>query len=82
MDVLADHSLYVMTREQSFAQLRGFLPVIAINEEPTTVSVQVTARTQPGVAHEQGRYMLAGRTRCRPPRAGRAAGRPPHARAR
>lgn len=40
---------YVMTREQSFAQLRGFLTIVAINEEPTTVTVRVTARTQPGV---------------------------------
>ena len=38
-----------MTREQSFAQLRGFLTVVAIKEEPTTVSVTVTARTQGGV---------------------------------
>ncbi|MGC6417735.1 MAG: IgGFc-binding protein [Bradymonadia bacterium] len=46
--VLGDKYL-VMTREQSFAQLRGFLTVVAIKEEPTTVSVTVTARTQGGV---------------------------------
>jgi hypothetical protein len=40
---------YVMTREQSFDRLRGFLTVIGIGEEPTQVSVTVTARTQPGV---------------------------------
>ncbi|MEE2757853.1 MAG: IgGFc-binding protein [Myxococcota bacterium] len=40
---------FVMTREQSFAQLRGFLTVVAINAEPTTVNVTVTARTQGGV---------------------------------
>ena len=40
----------VMTREQSFARLRGFLTVIAIKEEPTTVKVTVTAITQAGVS--------------------------------
>ncbi|MCB9541755.1 MAG: IgGFc-binding protein [Myxococcales bacterium] len=45
--VLGDE-YYVMTREQSFARLRGFLTVIAIGEEPTTVDVTVTAQTQPG----------------------------------
>ncbi len=42
---------YVMTREQSFDRLRGFLTVVAIGEEPTTVNVRVTARTQPGVGN-------------------------------
>ena len=46
--VLGDKYI-VMTREQSFAQLRGFLTVIGISEEPTSVSVTVTARTQSGV---------------------------------
>ncbi len=45
--VLGDE-YYIMTREQSFARLRGFLTVIAIGEEPTEVTVTVTARTQPG----------------------------------
>ncbi len=52
--VLGDE-YYVMTREQSFARLRGYLTVVAIEprdggESRTThVSVTVTARTQPGV---------------------------------
>ena len=40
---------YVMTREQSFEQLRGYLTVVGIDEEPTNVTVTVTARTRPGV---------------------------------
>ncbi len=36
----------IMTREQSFDQLRGFLTVVGINEEPTRVKVTVTAPTQ------------------------------------
>ena len=36
----------VMTREQSFERLRGFLTVIAVSEEPTQVTVTVTAETQ------------------------------------
>lgn len=40
---------YVMTREQSFDRLRGYLTVVGINEEPTQVEIKVTARTQPGV---------------------------------
>lgn len=39
---------YVMTREQSFDRLRGYLTVIGINDEPTTVSVTVSAPTSPG----------------------------------
>ncbi|MFZ4738201.1 MAG: IgGFc-binding protein [Bradymonadia bacterium] len=40
---------YVMTREQSFAQLRGYLTVIGIDaERPTRVRVTVTAPTRPG----------------------------------
>lgn len=46
--VLGDR-YYVMTREQSFAQLRGFLTVIGISEEPTVVDVTVTAPTRPGL---------------------------------
>jgi len=45
---------YVMTREQSFARLRGYLTVAAIQQpdgesQETRVTVRVTARTQPGV---------------------------------
>ncbi len=41
---------FVMTREQSFDRLRGYLTVIGINEEaPTRVRVTVTAPTRPGV---------------------------------
>lgn len=40
---------YIMTREQSFERLRGYLTVVGINDEPTTVRVQVTAPTRPGV---------------------------------
>ncbi len=40
---------YVMTREQSFSRLRGYLTVVAISEEPTNVSITVTGQTQPGV---------------------------------
>ena len=36
----------VMTREQSFDRLRGFLTVVAVSEEPTQVTVTVTAQTQ------------------------------------
>ncbi|MCA9547588.1 MAG: IgGFc-binding protein [Myxococcales bacterium] len=39
---------FVMTREQSFDRLRGYVTVIGINEEPTTVSVTVTAVTRQG----------------------------------
>ncbi len=38
----------VMTREQSFDSLRGYLTVVGISEEPTVVSVTVTAPTQAG----------------------------------
>ena len=43
---------YVMTREQSFDRLRGYLTVIGIEHEEsafTEVTVRVTARTQAGV---------------------------------
>ena len=40
---------YVITREQSFERLRGYLTVIGISDEPTQVSVTVTALTRPGV---------------------------------
>ncbi len=46
--VLGDRYL-IMTREQTFDRLRGYLTVIGIDEEPTTVRVTVTAPTQPGV---------------------------------
>lgn len=39
---------YVMTREQSFDRLRGYLTVVGIREEPTRVRVTVTAPTMPG----------------------------------
>ncbi len=41
-------SYRVMTREQSFENLRGFLTVVGISEEPTQVEVTVTAQTMPG----------------------------------
>lgn len=41
---------FVMTREQSFDRLRGYLTVIGIDEErPTHVSITVSAPTRPGV---------------------------------
>lgn len=41
---------YIMTREQSFDRLRGYLTVIGIDEErPTHVRITVTAQTRPGV---------------------------------
>ena len=41
---------YVMTREQSFDRLRGYLTVIGITDEaPTHVHITVTATTRPGV---------------------------------
>jgi hypothetical protein len=45
--VLGDAYL-VMTREQSFDRLRGYVTIIGITEEPTQVSVTVTARTRGG----------------------------------
>ncbi len=36
----------IMTREQTFDQLRGYLTVVGINEEPTRVKITVTAPTQ------------------------------------
>jgi hypothetical protein len=48
--VLGDR-YYVMTREQSFDRLRGYLTVVGIDDEPTSVRVTVTARTQPGVGN-------------------------------
>ncbi len=38
----------VMTREQSFDRLRGYLTVIGINDEPTNVSITVSAPTSSG----------------------------------
>ena len=38
----------VMTREQSFDRLRGYLTVVGINDEPTTVTVTVSAPTSSG----------------------------------
>ena len=42
----------VMTREQSFDRLRGYLTVIGINDEPTNVSVTVSAPTSSGPVGE------------------------------
>lgn len=39
---------YVMTREQSFDRLRNYVTVIGIEEEPTEVSITVTAPTSAG----------------------------------
>lgn len=36
----------IMTREQSFDSLRGYLTVVGISEEPTVVNVTVTTSTQ------------------------------------
>ena len=38
----------VMTREQSFDRLRGYFTVVGINDEPTTVTVTVSAPTSSG----------------------------------
>ena len=38
----------VMTREQSFDRLRGYVTILGISDEPTTVTVTVTAPTQSG----------------------------------
>jgi hypothetical protein len=45
--VVGDEYL-VMTREQSFDRLRGYLTVVGINDEPTNVSVTVSAPTSSG----------------------------------
>ncbi len=37
----------VMTREQSFDNLRGYVTVVGIEEEPTQVTITVSAQTQP-----------------------------------
>ena len=44
----ASQDFLVMTREQTFDDLKGFLTVVGINDEPTTVGVTVTSRTFPG----------------------------------
>lgn len=36
---------YVMTREQTFDDLKGYLTVVGISDQPTTVDVTVTAHT-------------------------------------
>ncbi|MSP71906.1 MAG: hypothetical protein EXR76_06955 [Myxococcales bacterium] len=49
--VLGDE-YYIMTREQSFDRLRGYLTVVGIDpDRPTSVSVTVTAPTRPGVGN-------------------------------
>lgn len=42
----------VMTREETFNELRGYFTVVAVMEGETTVSVTVSDSTQAGVAHE------------------------------
>jgi len=42
----------VMTREQTFNELRGYITVVGILEGVTTVAVTVNAPTQAGVAYE------------------------------
>ncbi|HRE89600.1 MAG TPA: IgGFc-binding protein [Myxococcota bacterium] len=43
---------YVMTREQTFNELRGYATVVAVMEGETSVAVTVNSTTQPGVAYE------------------------------
>ncbi|MCK5687699.1 IgGFc-binding protein, partial [Myxococcota bacterium] len=43
-----DNEYYVMSREQTFDELKGFFTVVGISAEPTTVQITVTARTLPG----------------------------------
>lgn len=42
----------IMTREQSFDRLRGYFTVVGINDEPTTVTVTVSAPTSSGPVGE------------------------------
>ena len=44
----ASQEYIVMTREQTFDALKGFVTVVGIDDEPTTVGVTVTSRTFPG----------------------------------
>ncbi|MEC9464608.1 MAG: IgGFc-binding protein, partial [Myxococcota bacterium] len=44
----ASQDFLVMTREQTFDELKGFLTVVGIDDEPTLVGVTVTTRTLPG----------------------------------
>jgi len=44
----AGTSYYVMTREQTFDDLKGFVTVVGVTEEPATVTVTVTAQTLAG----------------------------------
>jgi len=48
---LLGQEYYVMTREQTFPTLRGYLTVVAILPGITTVSVQVAAHTEPGTKY-------------------------------
>lgn len=58
-----------MTREQTFAELRGFVTVVATFDGVTNVSVTVSTSTQAGKAHEGGEdeelipHMEPGQTR-------------------
>jgi hypothetical protein len=45
---------FVMTREQSFDDLRGFLTVVAVNQGTTQISVEVTAPTLFGYVSSSG----------------------------
>jgi hypothetical protein len=45
---------FIMTREQSFDDLRGFLTVVAVNQGTTQVSVEVTAPTLFGYVSSSG----------------------------
>lgn len=45
----AGEEFLIMTREQSFDSLRGFMTVLGVSDEATEVTVTVTARTQAGI---------------------------------
>jgi len=49
---LLGQEYYVMTREQTFNELRSYLTVVAVMEGETTVSVTVSGPTQAGKAYE------------------------------
>ncbi|MCC6619905.1 MAG: IgGFc-binding protein [Deltaproteobacteria bacterium] len=49
---LLGQEYFVMTREQTFNELRSYLTVVAVMEGETTVSVTVTGPTQAGKANE------------------------------
>ena len=49
---LLGQEYFVMTREQTFNELRGYITVVAVLEGVTTVAVTVAAPTQAGIAYE------------------------------